>query len=61
MDAVKAVGDARATMGGFNGRSFVVQVIILPYTDEVVKAKEMWDKELERLGGIAYTGDFLSL
>ena len=27
------------------------------YTDEVVKAKEMWDKELERLGGIAYTGE----
>ena len=27
------------------------------YTDEVVKAKEEWDKELERLGGIAYTGE----
>lgn len=56
MDAVKAVGDARATMEALTEilRSTGYHSA---YTDEVVKAKEEWDKELERLGGIAYTGE----
>lgn len=56
LDAVKAVGDARATIGALaeklrkrNYRS--------AYTDEIERAKAAWDKELERLGSIEYTGE----
>lgn len=56
LDAVKAVGDARVTIGALaeklrkrNYRS--------AYTDEIERAKAAWDKELERLGSIEYTGE----
>ena len=56
LDAVKAVGDARVTIEALaeklrkrNYRS--------AYTDEIERAKASWDKELERLGSIEYTGE----
>ncbi|OUN34674.1 3D-(3,5/4)-trihydroxycyclohexane-1,2-dione acylhydrolase (decyclizing) [Lachnoclostridium sp. An76] len=56
LDAVKAVGDARVTIEALaeklrkrNYRS--------AYTDEIERAKAAWDKELERLGSIEYTGE----
>lgn len=56
LDAVKAVGDARVTIEALaeklrkrNYRS--------AYTDEIKRAKAAWDKELERLGSIEYTGE----
>lgn len=56
MDAVKAVGDARATMEAL-AEMLRASGYHSAYTDEIKEAKETWDKELERLGGIAYTGE----
>ncbi len=56
MDAVKAVGDAKATLEALAGK-LRAKKYVSGYTDEIVKAKEVWDKEMERLGGIGYTGD----
>lgn len=56
MDAVKAVGDAKVTLEALTNllreRGYVSS-----YQNEIKEAKEAWDKELKRLGEIAYTGD----
>ncbi len=56
MDAVKAVGDAKATVEALaeklRGRGYHAA-----YTDEIARAKKAWEEELERLGAIAYTGE----
>lgn len=56
MDAVKAVGDAKATMEALavklRRRGYVSS-----YNGEIEEAKAVWDREMERLGGIEYTGE----
>lgn len=56
MDAVKAVGDAKATLEALaeklRGRGYVSA-----YKGEIEAAKEAWDAELKRLGEITYTGE----
>ena len=54
MDAVKAVGDAKVTLEALSKELAGYKS---SYTDEIAKAKADWDAELERLGGIEYTGD----
>ena len=56
MDAVKAVGDARATVDALAGK-LRERGYVSSYTDQIRKAKEAWDKEMDRLGSIAYTGE----
>ena len=56
MDAVKAVGDAKATVEAL-AEKLRARGYVSAYTDEIQKAKAAWDKEMERLGSIAYTGD----
>ena len=56
MDAVKAVGDARATVEALAGK-LRERGYVSSYTDQIRKAKEAWDKEMDRLGSIAYTGE----
>ena len=56
MDAVKAVGDAKATVEALAFR-LRERGYKSEYTDEISKAKKVWDEEMERLGGIEYTGD----
>ena len=56
MDAVKATGDARETLKAV-AALLREKGYRSSYTDEVVKAKEIWDRELARLGQIEYTGD----
>ena len=56
MDAVKAVGDAKVTVEALAGK-LRAKGYHSAYTDEIKKAKEAWDKEMERLGAIAYTGE----
>lgn len=56
MDAVKAVGDARATLEAL-AELLRERKYMSSYENEVKEAKEIWDKELERLGEISYTGD----
>lgn len=56
MDAVKAVGDAKATLEALaaklRGRGYRSA-----YQNEIAEAKAAWDKEWDRLAGIAYTGE----
>ena len=56
MDAVKAVGDAKATVEllaeNLRSRGYVSA-----YSGEIESAKAVWDNEMERLGKIEYTGD----
>lgn len=56
MDAVKAVGDAKATV-----EALAVKLgekgYVSAYTDEIAEAKRVWDEEMVRLAGIEYTGD----
>lgn len=56
MDAVKAVGDAKVTIEALakklRGRNYVSA-----YNGEIEEAKKIWDKEMERLGSISYTGE----
>lgn len=56
MDAVKAVGDAKSTVEALSAklRSLGYRA---SYTSEITEAKALWEKEMERLGHIAYTGD----
>lgn len=56
MDAVKAVGDAKATVEAL-AEKLRARGYKSAYTDEIEKAKAAWDKEMERLGSIEYTGD----
>ena len=56
MDAVKAVGDAKATLEILS-RKLKARGYHSAYTDEIKQAKEAWDKELARISQIEYTGD----
>lgn len=56
MDAVKAVGDAKATVEALAGK-LRARGYVSAYAGEIEEAKKVWDKEMARLAGIAYTGD----
>ena len=56
MDAVKAVGDAKATVLAL-AEKLRVRGYVSAYNGEVEAAKAAWDKEMERLGGIECTGE----
>ena len=56
MDAVKAVGDAKATIRAL-AEKLRARGYHSAYTDEIKEAKAAWDKEMERLAAIEYTGD----
>ena len=56
MDAVKAVGDAKATVEAL-AALLREKGYRSGYTTEIQEAKQTWDKEMERLGSIQYTGD----
>ena len=56
MDAVKAVGDAKATVLAL-AEKLRARGYVSAYNGEVEAAKAAWDKEMERLGGIEYTGE----
>lgn len=56
LDAIKAVGDAKVTIEA------VAELLRAgsyqsSYTNEIVSAKAEWDKEMERLAGLYYTGE----
>lgn len=56
MDAVKAVGDAKVTVEAL-AAILREAGYISAYKDEIAEAKADWDKEMERLASIRYTGD----
>lgn len=56
MDAVKAVGDARATVEALSER-LRAKGYVSSYAGEIEKAKQAWDEEMERLGSTEYTGE----
>ncbi len=56
MDAVKAVGDAKATVAAL-AEKLRARGYVSAYNGEIEEAKRAWDKEMERLAGIAYTGE----
>ena len=56
MDAVKAVGDAKATVESLSEK-LRARNYVSAYNGEIEEAKQIWDKEMERLGSIEYTGD----
>nr|WP_243765566.1 3D-(3,5/4)-trihydroxycyclohexane-1,2-dione acylhydrolase (decyclizing) [Extibacter sp. GGCC_0201] len=56
MDAVKAVGDAKATLKALAGK-LRARGYQSAYTDEIETAKDAWEKEMARLADIAYTGE----
>lgn len=56
MDAVKAVGDAKVTVEAL-AEKLRERKYVSAYDGEIEEAKRIWDKEMERLGSIAYTGD----
>lgn len=56
MDAVKAVGDAKATVEALAAK-LREKGYSSAYENEVKDAKEKWEEELARLGAIAYTGE----
>ena len=56
MDAVKAVGDAKATVEAL-GALLRAAGYVSAYENEVVEARETWFKERARLGAIRYTGE----
>ena len=56
MDAVKAVGDAKVTVQAL-AEKLRARKYVSAYTDEITKAKAVWDEEMKRLGAIEYTGD----
>lgn len=56
MDAVKAVGDAKVTLEAL-AEALRQKEYVSGYENEVEEAKAVWDEELARLGGIAYTGE----
>lgn len=59
MDAVKAVGDARLTVEALSELLRDINYVS-EYKDEIVNAKEIWNKEMKRLAEITYTGkDFI--
>ncbi|MCQ2510242.1 MAG: 3D-(3,5/4)-trihydroxycyclohexane-1,2-dione acylhydrolase (decyclizing) [Lachnospiraceae bacterium] len=56
MDATHAIGDAKVTIEAIAAK-LRAKGYKSAYTTEIVDAKAVWDKEMERLGGIVYTGD----
>lgn len=56
LDAVKAVGDAKATIKALSEK-LRKKGYRTSYTNEIQEAKQVWEKEMQRLAGIAYTGD----
>ena len=56
MDAVKAIGDAKATVEAL-AEKLRAKGYVSSYNGEIEAAKEAWDKEWDRLAGIEYTGD----
>lgn len=56
MDAVKALGDAKATLEAL-AEKLRAKGYVSAYTTEIAEAKAAWDQEWDRLAGIAYTGD----
>ncbi len=56
MDAVKAVGDAKATVEALSEK-LRAKGYVSSYTDEIEKAERAWDDEMARLAGIRYTGE----
>ena len=56
MDAVKAVGDAKVTVEALSEK-LRARNYVSAYNGEIEEAKQIWDKEMDRLGGIEYTGD----
>ena len=56
MDAVKAVGDARVTIEAL-AEKLRSRHYVSAYNGEIEEAKKIWDKEMERLGSISYTGE----
>lgn len=56
MDAVKAVGDAKATVEAL-AKKLRKAGYRSAYTTEITEAKKIWDEEMERLANITYTGD----
>ncbi len=56
MDAIKAVGDARASLQVL-GEMLRKDNYRAGYTDEIETAKAEWEEELRRLGSLVYTGD----
>ncbi len=56
MDAVKAVGDAKATVTALSEK-LRARGYVSAYSGEIEEAKGVWDKEMARLGAIEYTGD----
>lgn len=55
MDAVKAVGDAKATVEALAVK-LRQRKYCSSYENEISEAKAAWDQEMKRLGGIEYTG-----
>lgn len=55
MDAVKAVGDAKATVEAL-AEKLRKRGYHATYTTEITDAKNIWEEELLRLAGITYTG-----
>lgn len=55
LDAVKAVGDAKATIEAL-AEILRSKGYVSAYENEIAEAKAAWDKEMERLGGLTYTG-----
>ena len=56
LDAVKAVGDAKVTIEAL-AEKLRERGYVSAYTDEIQNVKSAWDKEMDRLAGIEYTGD----
>lgn len=56
MDAVKAVGDAKVTVEAL-AAILREAGYVSAYKNEIAEAKADWDKEMERLASIRYTGD----
>ena len=56
MDAVKAVGDAKATVTALSEK-LRTRGYVSAYAGEIEEAKGAWDKEMARLGAIEHTGD----
>lgn len=56
MDAVKAVGDAKVTVEAL-AAILREAGYVSAYKDEIAEAKADWDKEMERLASIRYTGE----
>lgn len=56
MDAVKAVGDAKVTVEAL-AEKLRERKYVSAYNGEIEEAKRIWNKEMERLGSISYTGE----